>query len=206
MKASTRRNFLALGLAGAGLSVRRLRADILVPGAKFVSHKMKFENLKEYRKDYKFFFLPLNDTVGPRGMAVQNEFNESGVVAVSGINPVEVAGSKGLYLVAVPVAMLDAAGSVPIRTLLNPPSGVLKSERLIDQIRAVPKSDKDEFWTVYHVKIVDGQLQAGLIRHDEPMKRDRVKTSSVGSGSVAAISSVLAGGVLALRFRHRPTE
>lgn len=203
MKIGSRRRILALGLGGAVVSARSLRADILLPGSKFVSHKIKFENLKEYEKQYKFFFLPLNAEEGPQWAKAQAEFGKTGVVSVSGINPLQVARAEGLYLVAVPIAMLDKNGTVSPSDLLKPPPGILKSERLVGQIRAVRKEDKDEFWTVYHVKIMDGKLQTGLISHDEPAKRDRVQSNSFGAGATAIFTTFVAAGTLFSRFRNR---
>lgn len=203
MKIGSRRHVLAFGLGGAVVSARSLRADILLPGSKFVSHKIKFENLKEFEKQYKFFFLPLNAEEGPQWTKAQAEFAKTGVISVSGINPLQVARADGLYLVAVPIAMLDENGSVSHADLLKPPPGILKSERLVGQIRAVRKEDKDEFWTVYHVKIMDGKLQTGLIRHDEPMRRDRVKSNSFGAGATAILTTFVAASTLFSRFRNR---
>ncbi len=203
MKTGTRRRILAFGLCGAVISARPVRADILLPGSKFVSHKIKFENLKEYEKQYKFFFLPLNQGEGPEWVKAQAEFAKTGVVSVSGINPLQVARANGLYLVAVPISMLDKDGSVPHGDLLKPSPGILKSERLVGQIRAVRKEDKDEFWTVYHVKIMDGKLQTGLIRHDEPAKRDSVRSNSFGAGATAILTTAVAAGTLFSRFRNR---
>lgn len=203
MKTGSRRRVLAFGLGGAVISARPVWADILLPGSKFVSHKIKFENLKDYEKQYKFFFLPMNQEQGPEWAKAQAEFAKSGVVSVSGINPLQVARADGLYLVAVPLSMLDKDGTVSHADLLKPPPGILKSERLVGQIRAVRKEDKDEFWTVYHVKIMDGKLQTGLIRHDEPMRRDRVKSNSFGAGATAILTTVIAASTLFSRFRNR---
>lgn len=203
MQPGSRRHALILGCCGTVLSSQSLRADILRPDSKFVSHKMKFDNLKEFEKEFKFFFLPLNLEKGPEWLKAQDEFGKTGVISISGVNPLQLARSGGLHLVAVPRKMLDADGGVSIDKLMNPPAGILKSERLVGQIRAVQKADKDEFWTVYHVKIVDGKLQTGLIRHDEPMRRDPVKTNSLGSGGVAVISALVAAGALWSRLRGR---
>ncbi|MBI1321855.1 hypothetical protein GC170_01520 [bacterium] len=203
MKNGSRRHVLAFGLGGAVISARPVWADILLPGSKFVSHKIKFENLKEYEKQYKFFFLPMNQGEGPEWVKAQAEFAKTGVISVSGINPLQVARADGLYLVAVPIAMLDQNGTVSPAELLKPPPGILKSERLVGQIRAVRKEDKDEFWTVYHVRIMDGKLQTGLIRHDEPMRRDRVKSNSFGAGATAILTTVVAASTLLSRFRNR---
>lgn len=203
MKRGSRRQLLIAGFGAYLVSAPSLKADILSPGSKRVSHKMKFENLKEYEKDYKFFFLPLNGDKGPEWLKAQEEFGKSGVIAVSGISPAGVAYSKGFYLVAVPRGMLDADGGVAYGKLLDPPKGILKSDRLVDQIRAVRTEDKDEFWTIYHVKIVDGKLQTGLMRHDEPGRRDRLKSNSLSSGGMAIVSAVVAAGALWSRFRGR---
>ena len=203
MKPYSRRHALKLGFGGLLICSQTLHADILLPGSKFVSHKIKFENLKEFEKEYKFFFLPLNSDNGPQWLKAQDEFSKTGVTSVSGVNPLQVARANGLYLVAVPRTMLDADGGVAIEKLLNPPKGILKSERLVDQIRAVRKEDKDEFWTIYQVKIVDGKLQTGLMRHDEPGRRDRVKSNSLGSGGMALVSAVVVAGALWSRFRGR---
>lgn len=190
-------------LSGFGTSAV---ADILAPGSKRVAHKMKFENLKEYQKEYKFFFYPLNDTVGPDGLKEQDEFNKTGVVNVSGIGLRNVALAKGMFLVAVPRAMLNAEGGVDEKTLESPPEGVLKSERLVSQIRAVPKEDKDEFWSVYSVTIKDGKLQTGLMKHDEPKKRDELKSTSTGMGAFATLSALAAAGILRNRFYRRELQ
>lgn len=203
MQPGSRRHALVLGCGAAAFATRSLRADILRPGSKFVSHKMKFENLKSYEKEYKFFFLPLNQEKGPEWLKAQDEFGKTGVISVSGLNPLQVARSGGLHLVAVPRTMLDTDGGVPVDKLIEPAGGILRSEKLVGQIRAVQNADKDEFWTVYHVKIVDGKLQTGLIRHDEPMRRDPVKTNSLGSGGVAMISAFVAAGALWSRLRGR---
>lgn len=195
---NARRGFLAGSLAlVVGASAR---GDILAPGSKRVSHKFRFENLKDYQAEYKFFFYPLNDTVGPDGLKEQDELNKSGVVHVSGIGLRNVAVAKGMFLVAVPRAMLNAQGGVDEKVLENPPAGVLKSERLVSQIRAVPKEDKDEFWTVYTVTIKDGKLQTGLMRHDEPKKRDELKTTSLPQATVATLSALISLGVLGRRM------
>ncbi len=138
---------------------------------------------------------------GPEWLKAQEEFDKTGVMSVSGINPVAVAGTRGFFLVAVPRSMLNPDGGVSIETLKQPPARVLKSERLVGQIRAVDVSDKDEFWTIYHVKIVDGKLQTGLIRHDEPKRRDQVKSNSFGSGGMALLSAIAAAGALWSRLR-----
>jgi hypothetical protein len=179
------------------------RSDILIPGTKFVSHKMKFENLSAFQKEYKFFFLPLNDTVGESGMKEQETLNKTDEVHVSGISRVAIARARGMFLVAVPRTLLKADGSVDLKTLENPPEGVLKSESLVSQIRAVDKSDKDEFWTIYSVKIQEGKLQLGLMRHDEPKKRAGVTAiPSQGQGLFAGVSALIAFGILSLRLRQ----
>lgn len=203
MKCNSRRRMLAYGLAGTVLASRPVSADILLPGSKFVSHKIKFDNLKEFEKQYKFYFLPLHDDEGPEWAKAQAEFGKTGDVSASGINPRSIAESDGLYLIAVPLELVNRDGGITVHELLKPPKGVLKSERLVSQIRAVQKSDKDEFWTIYHVKIVDGKLQTGLIRHDEPMKRDKVKSNSFATGGFAVISALVAAGTLAARLRQR---
>jgi len=200
MKRGSRRQLLIAGFGACLVSAPSLKADILSPGSKRVSHKMKFENIKEYEKNYKFFFLPLTRDEGLEWLKAQEEFGKSGVISVSGINPVAVAVTKGFFLVAVPRSMLDPDGGVSIEKLRQPPAGILKSERLVGQIRAVDVSDEDEFWTIYHVKIVDGKLQTGLIRHDEPKRRDQVKSNSFGSGGLALISAITAAGAIWSRF------
>ena len=178
-------------------------ADILLPGSKRVSHQIKFENLSAYQKEFKFFFLPLNDTVGERGKAQQEELNKTGTVHVSGISPAAIATSRGMHLVAVPRNMLKPNGSVDMKTLENPPKGVLKADLLVSQIRAVPQEDKDEFWTVYTVKIQDGKLQLGLMRHDEPKKRDKLGSNlPEGQSFFAGLSAIIAFGMLGMRLRR----
>jgi len=185
------------------LSACTANADILIPGSKRVSHQIKFENLSAYQKEYKFFFLPLNDTVGERGKAQQEELNKTGTVHVSGISPVAIATSRGMHLVAVPRNMLKPNGSVDLKTLENPPEGVLKADLLVSQIRAVPKEDKDEFWTIYTVKIQDGKLQLGLMRHDEPKKRDKLGSNlPEGQSLFAGLSALIAFGMLGVRLRR----
>jgi hypothetical protein len=187
-------------LASQGLT----RADILLPDSKFVAHKIKFENLQKYQEDYKFFFYPLNDTVGQRGLSIQNELNKTGIVHVSGISPVAIGTTKGMYLVAVPRNMLNDKGSVALEVLKNPPAGVLKSKELVSQIRAVNKKDKDEFWTIYSVKINNGQLETGLLRHDEPLKRDKVGLNQKSrQGLFALVSSVIGIGLLRVRLNGK---
>ena len=195
---NSRRGFLAGSMTlVAGVSAR---GDILAPGSKRVSHKIRFENLNDYQADYKFFFYPLNDTVGPDGLKEQDELNKTGVVHVSGIGLRNVAVAKGMFLVAVPRAMLNAQGGVDEKVLENPPAGVLKSERLVSQIRAVPKADKDEFWTIYTVTIKDGKLQTGLMRHDEPKKRDELKTTSLPQGAIATATALISSAILVRRL------
>ena len=185
------------------LSACTANADVLIPGSKRVSHQIKFENLSAYQKEFKFFFLPLNDTVGERGKAQQEELNKTGTVHVSGISPAAIATSRGMHLVAVPRNMLKPNGSVDLKTLENPPEGVLKADLLVSQIRAVPKEDKDEFWTIYTVKIQDGKLQLGLMRHDEPKKRDKLGSNLPdGQSLFAGLSALIAFGMLGMRLRR----
>ena len=206
MQSNSRRFFFAgtvSGMIAAGSSVK---ADILRPDTKRVSHKMKFDNVKEYQKEYKFFFYPLNETAGPLWKEQQDDLNETGVVHVSGIrvNRRPPANQQGFYLIAVPRNLLDADGYVDIvKTFENPPAGVLKTDRLVSQIQAVHKSDKDEFQTIYHLSIKDGKLLAALMHHDEPRKREELKTTSIGQGAFAVFSSAVAFGILGLRFRNR---
>lgn len=198
----SRRSFLSASATVYLVSQAHTRADILLPDSKFVAHKIRFENLQKYQNDYKFFFFPLNDTVGQRGMSIQDELNKTGIVHVSGISPVAVA--KGMYLVAVPRNMLNDKGSVALEVLENPPAGVLKSKELVRQIRAVNKNDKDEFWTIYSVKISNGQLETGLLRHDEPMKRENVGLNQKSQqGIFALISSVIGLGILRVRLNGK---
>lgn len=196
----SRRRLLAGSMVGALALGTTARADILAPGSKRVSHKIKFENLKENQKEYKFFFFPLNDTVGPAGLKEQDELNKTGVVHVSGIGLRNVAVAGGMFLVAVPKSMLNAEGGVDEKLLENPPAGVLKSERLVSQIRAVPKEDKDEFLTIYSVTIKDGKLQTGLMRHDEPKKRDELKTTDLSQGAIVTVSALISLGILGRRL------
>ncbi|MFM7316571.1 MAG: hypothetical protein ACKO85_14960 [Isosphaeraceae bacterium] len=178
-------------------------ADILLPGSKRASHQIKFENLQAYQKEYKFFFLPLNDTVGKRSAKEQEELNKTGIVHVSGISTAAIATTRGMHLVAVPRKMLKPDGSVDLKTLENPTEGVLKSDVLVSQIRVVPNEDKDEFWTIYTVKITDGKLQLALMRHDEPKKREKLGSNlPEGQSLFAGLSAVIAFGLLGLRLRR----
>ncbi len=206
MQSNSRRVFLSGTVAGMIAAGSSVKADLLRPDTKRVSHKIKFDNIKEYQKEYKFFFFPLNETAGPLWKEQQDDLNETGVVHVSGIrnNRRPPSNNQGFYLIAVPRNQLDADGYVDIvKTFENPPAGVLKSERLVSQIQAVHKSDKDEFQTIYHLTIKDGKLQAGLMKHDEPRKREELKTTSIGQSTFAVVSSAVAFGILGLRFRNR---
>lgn len=205
MQSNSRRFFLTGTVAGIIATGSSIRADILRPDTKRVSHKIKFDNIKEYQKEYKFFFYPLNEIAGPLWKEQQDDLNETGVVHVSGIRARRPAAkNQDFYLIAVPRNQLDADGYIDmVKVIENPPAGVLKSERLVSQIQAVHKSDKDEFHTIYHITIKDGKLQAGLMRHDEPRKREELKTTMIGQGAFALVSSAVAFGILGLRLRHR---
>ncbi|MCY2933634.1 MAG: hypothetical protein NT172_05655 [Planctomycetota bacterium] len=204
MTSISRRILLSGTVAGIFTGRSSARADLLRPNSKRVSHKIHFDNIQEYQNEYKFFFYPLNETAGPLWKEQQGELNKTGIVQVSGIRrkrpPMT---NSGFFLLAVPRNQLDTQGLVDIKVLENPPAGVLKSEQLVSQIQAVDQSDKDEFLTIYHLRIMDGKLQAALIRHDEPRKREELKTTETGQKAFATVSAAIAFGALSLRFRNR---
>jgi hypothetical protein len=46
-------------------------------------------------------------------------------------------------------------------------------------------------------------LHAGLMKHDEPSKREELKTTLIGQGAFAVVTSAVAFGMLGVRFRNR---
>ena len=149
---------------GAILTAAAALADVLPPNARWVSHRVRFENLNDF-PDYVFFlgaegFGPPDQ---PRKLVVR-QLNANGEASMNH-NPME--GNWSLY--AVPRSLHDDPAAEPPQEVFQA-DGVLKSSALVGQIRTAPLGEKrDTFWVAYRVGIDErGKLQLSPVRHDVP--------------------------------------
>ena len=166
-----RSHWIALALL-AGLSAPAA-ADILLPGTKWVSHHVRFENLADF-PDYHFYLSPRPERrfgqdlkeknpevveIDLRPLAPDAEESLSG-------NPIE--GPKWLF--AVPKKLLPDPAKEQPRAIwfAGDHPGILKIE-LMSGRRSAPQSEKRElFLTVYRVGIDGDKLTATVVRDDQP--------------------------------------
>ena len=165
-----RSHWIALALL-AGLSAPAA-ADILLPGTKWVSHHVRFENLAGF-PDYHFFLKNRGfrgqpdepDKIDPEQRLPLRPLAPDSEESLSG-NPIE--GPKWLF--AVPKKLLPDPAKEQPRAIwfAGDHPGILKIE-LMSGRRSAPQSEKRElFLTVYRVGIDGDKLTATVVRDDQP--------------------------------------
>lgn len=189
------------------LLVQAGQADLLPPNHKPVSHVLRIVNIKDY-PDYVFFVYP-RDLPRNRPGNSSVRVDDSGQVDFAA-NPL--ARRTGAFLYAIPRKLFKDIKQPPQEEWFEKPAdGVLKSERLVNQIRIVPKSDpRKQIITRYRIEIKDG-LKTTLLPEEKPAREEEEEAANVaarsrwmigwGIGSCAVISGL---GLLFVRWRRRP--
>ncbi len=153
------------------------RSDILPPGAKWINHVAKFENIADF-PEYVFYAYPRDlDRRRPGNSSVR--VTESGEVVISGFNPLAAGG--GIFLFAVPKKLHGDSESPPAEEwFTGNVAGVLKSKPLAHAVRTANKSDpRDRIVTTYRIEFKDG-LQLAEVTSEELKRTDeRVSPASV---------------------------
>jgi hypothetical protein len=135
-----------------------IRADILPPGHKSVSHDARFENVKDY-PDYVFYMGPCHTDFA----RAYPRLSEGGEVGLGG-NPLAYGG--GQFLFAVPKSV---KGEPEEAWFEGKVEGVLKSERLVYPIRSAPVGEgRKGYLTRYSVAIADGKLTLTQLPDEQP--------------------------------------
>ncbi len=183
-------------------------ADLLPPNSKRVSHVLRFENIKDYA-DYAFYVYPRDLARGKPGNS-SVRVDDSGEVNYFG-NPL--ARRNGTYLYAIPRKLFKDDKQPPQEEWFEKPAnGILKSERLVNQVRILPNSDpRTKIVTRYKIEIKDG-LKLTQLAEEKPAKpaKPEEEETSVSSGrrGTIALGFGLAGlasclGLAVTRWRAR---
>lgn len=152
-------------------------ADILAPGTKWVSHNVRFENLKDF-PDHVFYLKSIRwreqdlqkddktkkaEREDTRRVEVQ-PFQPDGVGQLGG-NPID--GPKWLF--AVSKKLLPDPQEKPLeKWFYGDHEGVLKVQMMHGR-RSAPVSEKrDSFLTVYRIDIADGKMTATVVSDEIP--------------------------------------
>lgn len=168
-------------------------ADILAPGSKWVKHVVQFEDLGKYR-DYVFYVYPRDLSRGKPGNS-SIRVPDSGEVSISGMNPL--ATRDGVYLFAVPSSLIKDKNAAPEEAWFEGKvAGVLKSPRLVQPIRALPRSDaRNTIVTRYRVEIKDG-LKLSEIKEEQkapPASRPGVEPLAISTDAPARWTWIVGG-------------
>jgi hypothetical protein len=172
-------------------------ADITPPGAKFISHQVRFENLADY-PETAFFLGWLPSFSNPDKKWTVRRLGVSGEHSM--YPPESPPYGAEMALAAVPVASLtadDANGRH--EWFLAKTAGVKIAPLDVEMMRTAPITDlRDTFWTVYRVRLTEGGLTLDRTRHDEP--GGGLFGSVVPIVAVVVVLSIVAG---VLWFRRR---
>jgi hypothetical protein len=180
------------------------RADIVPPGAKFVSHMVRFEKLADF-PDHAFFVGWHLTFHKPEGEWKVRRLADAGEISM---HPPESPpyGAK-MALAAVPKSALNAGDTTSAKGLAEwfegKTPGVKLADLDVDLIRSGPISDpRDEYWTVYQVRLGEG-LQLERVRHDIP-GTGLAAWSFLIAGVLVAAAAVTALVLVIRRFVGKP--
>jgi hypothetical protein len=142
-----------------------LKADLLPPNTKWVSHQLKIENIKDL-SDYVFFIYPRDENRNKPGNS-SVRLDDKGVGSMSG-NPYA-RRNGGPYLYAIEKKLFKDLKDPPQEEWFEKETaGVYKAE-IVREIRTISKDDKrTELWTIYKAEIKDKKLKLELINDDKP--------------------------------------
>ena len=153
------------------LAAEPLRADVLPPGGKWISHQAKFENLADF-PDYVFFVAH-----GPRAMQFGQQ-KEKGPFLIDaqrlqpdaatvglGRNPI----MGDLYLLAVPLQRANLPDNkIPSDWFDGKTPGVLQATIGTGYRAALITERRNELWTHFRVAIQNDTVTLTKTRDDKP--------------------------------------
>src|SRR5262245_17374075 len=182
-----------LALVLAAMSAAPAAADVLSPGAKWVSHTVRFDNLAEFADYYFYVAAPPQREMrahvkekDPDG--VELDLRPLAANAETSLNGNPIEGPKWLF--AVPRKLQPDPMSKPRFVWFSDSHPEVLKVQLMSGRRSVPVSEKrDKFVTIYHVDIKEGKMTATIVLDDLPgtdvPHEDRGLTRPLIAGAIA---------------------
>ena len=179
------------------------QADIISPGYKPIQHVVEFTNLTTFT-NYYFVVYPRDL---PRGRIGNSSVGaQDGSVVLSALNPMVVGRNGGVYLFAIPKTLYARTGYPLEEWFTNKVTGVLKSPRLVDPIRALPISDpRQKIVNRYRIEGLPDKLDLIPVDSPAPNPGETKPLKKSEASARFSLSCAAAVWITLAQFRKRPT-